>query len=87
MPSLYECFSIAALESITSGLPVILTDVIGLRDWKRFEMKSIFFIDPIAKEFADKLYSVLKAPNLPTEKELEKKYEFLSVLNVVLRNI
>lgn len=32
MPSLYEGFSIAALEAIGTGLPAILTDVPGLRD-------------------------------------------------------
>lgn len=50
MPSIYEGFSIAALEAISTGLPAILADVPGLRDLK-----------PI---FNGLLYSDTSAPSL-----------------------
>jgi len=37
MPSLHEGFGIAALEAMAVGIPVILSDVPGLKDWKSIE--------------------------------------------------
>ena len=48
MPSLYEGFSIAALEAMAAGLPVVLADVPGLRDFKA-ECKEIYWAEPTAE--------------------------------------
>jgi glycosyltransferase involved in cell wall biosynthesis len=36
MPSLFEGFSIAAIEALAVGLPAVLADVVGLRDFKKY---------------------------------------------------
>jgi glycosyltransferase involved in cell wall biosynthesis len=45
MPSLYEGVGIAALEAIAAGLPCILADVPGLRNFKG-KSSNLFYIEP-----------------------------------------
>jgi glycosyltransferase involved in cell wall biosynthesis len=45
MPSLYEGFGIAAIEALAVGLPLVLTNVPGLRDLRE-TFASIIFADP-----------------------------------------
>ena len=44
MPSLREGLSISAIEAITCGLPVILTDVPGLRDFQKGDFDQVYYI-------------------------------------------
>jgi glycosyltransferase involved in cell wall biosynthesis len=51
MPSLYEGFGIAALEAMGMGLPTILSDVPGLRDFRGVS-ESIYWVDPTPESIA-----------------------------------
>lgn len=57
MPSLYEGFSIAALEALSIGLPSVLTNVPGLSDLKSF-FPNIYYSEPNSKELARVIRSV-----------------------------
>lgn len=59
MPSLYEGFGIAAIEALASGLPAILTDVPGLRDF-RDEYSGLRYAQTDAESIRDVLYELLK---------------------------
>jgi glycosyltransferase involved in cell wall biosynthesis len=49
VPSRYEGFSIAALEGMATGIPTILSDVPGLRDFKEFPIHVEWcIIDPVS---------------------------------------
>jgi glycosyltransferase involved in cell wall biosynthesis len=45
MPSLYEGFSIAAVEALAVGLPAVLADVSGLRDFKAY-YRNLVYVPP-----------------------------------------
>lgn len=59
MPSLYEGFSIAAIEGFASGLPAILTDVPGLRDF-RSEYVGVRYAQTDVESIRDALCEFLK---------------------------
>jgi glycosyltransferase involved in cell wall biosynthesis len=58
MPSLFEGFSIAALEALAMGLPAIFTDVPGLRDF-RADYNGICYASPDATSLRDALAELL----------------------------
>jgi glycosyltransferase involved in cell wall biosynthesis len=51
MPSTYEGFGVAAAEAMGAGLPVILSNVAGLRDMHEVD-DSIYWIQPTADDLA-----------------------------------
>jgi len=59
MPSLYEGFSIAAIEAMASGLPAILADVPGLRDFRNDTVGAIY-AKPDASSIAQAISRVFK---------------------------
>lgn len=59
MPSLYEGFSIAALEALSTGLPAVLTNVPGLSDLKSF-FPNIYYSDPSSNALGEIIRSVVK---------------------------
>lgn len=68
MPSKYEGFGISALEAIISGLPVILTDVPGLRDFKDKEFDNVRFINLSSEELRTELIDI-------KEEKLQNSYQ------------
>jgi glycosyltransferase involved in cell wall biosynthesis len=54
MPSLYEGFGVAAVEAMGAGLPAILSDVPGLRDFREV-CKDIYWIEPTSESMAKAL--------------------------------
>lgn len=60
MPSKYEGMGIAALEAITCGLPVILTDVPGLRDFKDKEFDNVYFISDTAESLKEMILELIE---------------------------
>jgi glycosyltransferase involved in cell wall biosynthesis len=56
MPSLYEGFSIAALEAVATGIPAILTDVNGLKDMKSID--GVYYVQLSFLDLASKLVTV-----------------------------
>jgi glycosyltransferase involved in cell wall biosynthesis len=58
MPSLFEGFSIAVLEALALGMPVLLADTPGLRDL-RPDFPSIRYCEPSAGSLADALLEFL----------------------------
>jgi len=61
MPSLYEGFSIAALEAIATGLPVLLSRVSGLSDFESF-FDGIYYCEPSAKSVYEALVKIINEP-------------------------
>jgi glycosyltransferase involved in cell wall biosynthesis len=57
MPSLYEGFSIAALEAVAVGLPAVLADVPGLRDL-RAHLPGAWWVEPRPQAIAAALGEV-----------------------------
>ncbi len=60
MPSLREGFGIAALEAMGTGIPVLLADVPGLKDFNL--IKGIFWAGTDAESLASKILSVVEIP-------------------------
>ncbi len=58
MPSLIEGFGIAVVEALATGLPAILTDVSGLRDF-RLEYEGLCYAKPDASSLRDALLILL----------------------------
>jgi len=61
MPSLYEGLSIAALEAVACGVPVVLSDVPGLRDVYG-PSASVRFVEPTAEGLGSGVQALLEAP-------------------------
>lgn len=61
MPSKYEGVGISALEALSCGIPVLLTDVPGLRDFKRVKSDSnqIYYAEPQVDSFVLKLTGII----------------------------
>ncbi|MBW4026096.1 MAG: glycosyltransferase [Acidobacteria bacterium] len=59
MPSLYEGIGISAMEALSTGLPTILTDVIGLRDFKEW-CKNIVWTGVSGESIAEGILIMLK---------------------------
>jgi len=51
MPSLYEGFGVAAVEAMGAGLPVMLSDVPGLKDFRE-KCEDILWVEPKAQSIA-----------------------------------
>ncbi len=66
MPSLSEGISIAALEAFAVGLPAILSDVSGLRDFAA-QYPGIYYSEPVASSIAD---AILKLGKLDNQRRL-----------------
>lgn len=43
MSSIYEGFSIASLEAASIGMPVLLSDVEGLCDFKKYDLQNVYY--------------------------------------------
>lgn len=61
MPSHYEGLSIASLEALGTGLPVVLSDVPGLRDFREI-FKGIIYCDPTAESVYSAIQDVMRLP-------------------------
>lgn len=60
MPSKYEGFGITALEAMKCGVPSLLTDVVGLRDFKTINSKNLIFSDLDENDFANKFFEIYR---------------------------
>lgn len=58
MPSLYEGFSVAALEALAAGLPALFADVVGLRDFGEI-YTGIWYTAPTEDALAETLVAML----------------------------
>ncbi|MBE0446823.1 MAG: glycosyltransferase [Actinobacteria bacterium] len=67
MPSLHEGFSIAAMEAMGAGVPSILADVPGLRDFKDIA-DGVFWVNPEAASLSEALITIA---SMPKEKRRE----------------
>lgn len=56
MPSEFEGMGISALEAAFTGIPLILTETEGLRDFKELKSRDVQYVGFCEKELADKLY-------------------------------
>lgn len=67
MPSLFEGFSIAALEAMAAGLPAIFSDVPGLCDFREAGT-DIYWIEPTSSSLLEAMlhFLDLQAPDLRT---------------------
>ena len=61
MPSLWEGFSIAALEAMGTGVPLLLTNVNGLRDLAS-AAKWVELVEPDARSIADGILRLFHSP-------------------------
>lgn len=59
MPSLYEGFGVAIAEALSVGLPAILSDVPGLRDWSG-QVPGVIFAEPHAAALREALEDFLE---------------------------
>lgn len=59
MSSLREGLSISTIEAITCGLPVILTDVPGLRDFQKYHFKQVYFSPLSAKALGNQIAKIM----------------------------
>ncbi len=65
MPSLWEGFGLSAVEAMASGLPVLASDVPGVRDVVGVEQECGFLFDPNRPEqIAERLERLLLSPAL-----------------------
>ena len=55
MTSKYEGLSVAALEAIFTGMPVLLADVRGLDEFKDKQLENVDYFEPTPEALADKL--------------------------------
>jgi glycosyltransferase involved in cell wall biosynthesis len=60
MPSLYEGFPVSVLEALACGMPAVLADVPGLRDFREI-YPSLRFAEPTAESFAEVLETLLSS--------------------------
>lgn len=63
MPSLFEGVSISVLEAISCGIPCLLTDVVGLKDFKQLESGDIIYAQLNVDDFCEKLLELYKKFN------------------------
>jgi glycosyltransferase involved in cell wall biosynthesis len=63
MPSLWEGFGCAAIEAMGAGVPPILAEVAGLRDFKGIS-PAISWVEPAAKSIADALLAWYEMPQV-----------------------
>lgn len=61
MPSLREGFGVAAVEAMATALPVILTDVPGLKDFRKIADAS-FYVTPNAASISAAITKILSIP-------------------------
>lgn len=62
MPSVHEGFGVAALEAMGAGLPVLLADVPGLRDFRVMDVEEIVWVQPDPASIASGLRRLLELP-------------------------
>jgi glycosyltransferase involved in cell wall biosynthesis len=60
MPSTYEGFGVAAIEAMGTGLPVILSDVSGLRDFRE-TCTDIYWTEPTSESIAKAILHYLNS--------------------------
>lgn len=53
MPSLFEGFGIAAVEAMATGIPTILSDVSGLRDFRKHNLENISYCPLVVEDFVE----------------------------------
>ena len=76
MPSKYEGFGISALEAMRTGIPCLLSDVVGLRDFRCLNSNSIVYSDLNEKsilEQLDMLYCRFNKDELKRDKMLSEE--------------
>jgi glycosyltransferase involved in cell wall biosynthesis len=83
MPSLYEGFSISALEASFCGLPIIAYDVYGLRDIVINNVNG-FLIDPNQERLADAIIEL--STNYDLRKRMGNQARNLATKNYSMKN-
>lgn len=72
MPSIYEGFSISAVESLATGLNSIFTDVFGLKDFKHMNLENLTYCQLSDEAIAQAIYDqVKKGQRMCSKKQAE----------------
>jgi glycosyltransferase involved in cell wall biosynthesis len=85
MPSHHEGFSISAIEALAGGLPAVLTDVPGLRDFKNIA-EDIEWCDPTPESIAAALIRTWEKKH-PRPSHFSNNRRLLSSLYAANRNV
>lgn len=76
MPSLYEGVGISAIEAMRAGVPCILTDVSGLKDFRNLNSEDIYYSNLTVADLTEQLkntYQKFKEGNLKHSESLSQK--------------
>lgn len=79
MPSLFEGFSIAALEAMSVGMPAVLADVPGLVDLRHF-FPGLYYVPPNGDEIGQALRKVAQLKPYEREK-IGRSYHEIALKN------
>lgn len=77
MPSQHEGFSIAAIEAMAAGVPVIFSDVPGLRDLRNVS-KDVLWVELTSESIAEALRQLIQ---MPPSKRIEIGKKLSSAVN------
>lgn len=72
MPSIYEGVGISALEAIATGMHCLLTDVYGLKDFKKQEFEFVYYCNTDAESIAESIKKLITYDNGNSMTQSEK---------------